>query len=89
VALDGETLVIVEVKFRREGDPAEAVTLRKRHRLRRAANEFAAEYGLATRERRFDIAAVAPDGWRLIEGVEVADADDAGASEDEGDSLWV
>lgn len=68
VAMDGETLVFVEVKTRRSraaGAPEEAVDERKQKRIRRAAEVFAARYRADEMEMRFDIAAVDASGKRL------------------------
>ncbi len=68
VAMDGETLVFVEVKTRRSriaGAPEEAVDERKQTRMRRAAEVFARRYRENEIEMRFDIAAVDVSGKRL------------------------
>jgi len=68
VAIDGETLVFVEVKTRRSraaGAPEEAVDERKQTRMRRAAEVFAARYRADEIEMRFDIIAVDAPGKRL------------------------
>ena len=68
VAMDGETLVFVEVKTRRSRDagaPEEAVDERKQTRMRRAAEVFARRYRADEVEMRFDIAAVDASGKRL------------------------
>ena len=68
VAMDGETLVFVEVKTRRSriaGAPEEAVDERKQTRMRRAAEVFARRYRENEIEMRFDIAAVDASGKRL------------------------
>jgi putative endonuclease len=68
VAMDGETLVFVEVKTRRSRDagaPEEAVDERKQTRMRRAAEVFARRYRADEVEMRFDIAAVDASGRRL------------------------
>ncbi|MGB8412713.1 MAG: YraN family protein [Candidatus Binatus sp.] len=68
VAIDGETLVFVEVKTRRSraaGAPEEAVDERKQTRMRRAAEVFAARYRADEMEMRFDIIAVDASGKRL------------------------
>ena len=68
VAMDGETLVFVEVKTRRSRDagaPEEAVDERKQTRMRRAAEVFAQRYRADEVEMRFDIAAVDASGKRL------------------------
>ncbi len=65
VALDGKTLVFIEVKTRLDngaGTPEEAVDARKQHRLRRAAEVFAARNRASDREMRFDVVAVAFEG---------------------------
>jgi len=65
VALDGPTLVFVEVKTRIEmgaGRPEEAVDHRKQYRLRRAAEVFAARYHAHDRNTRFDVVAICGDG---------------------------
>ena len=63
VALDGATLVFVEVKWRRNderGTPAEAVTSRKRFRVVRAARRWLVENPAraGAREVRFDVVAI-------------------------------
>ena len=62
VARDGETLVFVEVKARRQGTPAEAVTPEKQRRLTLAALHFLGRYGLLKAGRepscRFDVVAI-------------------------------
>jgi putative endonuclease len=64
VARDGDTLVFVEVKSRRQGQPAEAVTAEKQRRLTLAGLRFLAEHRLLHDQRvRFDVVAVVwPDG---------------------------
>ena len=64
VALDGGTTVFVEVKRRRDaalGAPGEAVTLRKRRRVVRAARRWLAEHPGRARAVRFDVVAVVDD----------------------------
>lgn len=59
IARDGDMLVFVEVKTRRRGEPAEAVTLRKQRRLTLAALHFLKKHGLLDKVRgRFDIVAI-------------------------------
>lgn len=70
VALDGPTLVFIEVKARRSlmaGAPQEAVDWRKQRRLRQAAVAFARGRGLVHRPIRFDVVAINAQGrrWRL------------------------
>ena len=68
VAMDGATLVFVEVKTRQSrtaGAPEEAVDERKQKRMRRAAEMFARRYRADDVEMRFDIAAVDASGQQL------------------------
>ena len=68
VAIDGDTLVFVEVKTRRSraaGAPEEAVDERKQKRMRRAAQVFATRYRADEVEMRFDIVAVDASSKRL------------------------
>jgi putative endonuclease len=65
IARDGGTLVFVEVKARRRGDPAEAVTPEKQRRLTRAALHFLRRHRLLETPCRFDVVAVVwPDAGR-------------------------
>ncbi len=68
VALDGRTVVFVEVKARRSdeaGHPAEAVDARKQRRLTRLAVTFLKQHGLLEEPARFDVVAVTwPEGAR-------------------------
>jgi putative endonuclease len=68
VAMDGDTLVFVEVKTRRSreaGAPEEAVDERKQLRMRRAAEAFSVRYRVGEKDVRFDIVAVDAGGKRL------------------------
>jgi putative endonuclease len=58
IARDGDTLVFVEVKTRRQGVPAEAVTPEKQRRITLAALHFLREHGLLEQRCRFDIVAI-------------------------------
>jgi putative endonuclease len=72
IAVDGETLVFVEVKTRRNriaGAPEEAVDERKQSRMRRAAEAFVVQYRAGEKDLRFDIVAVDAAGRRL--GIEL------------------
>jgi putative endonuclease len=62
VAMDGETVVFIEVKSRRGSGGLEAVDARKRKRLSRLALAFLARAGWLDRAARFDVVAVASDG---------------------------
>jgi len=67
VAVQGRTLVFLEVKTRRTdefGGPLEAVDARKRRRMTRLARYYAKEKGLSDVSQRFDVVAVWFDGAR-------------------------
>jgi putative endonuclease len=68
VAVDGRTVVFVEVKTRRsadDGHPAEAVTPDKQRRLTRLAVLFLKRHGLLENAARFDVVAITwPEGAR-------------------------
>ncbi|MCG8448495.1 MAG: YraN family protein, partial [Pirellulales bacterium] len=61
IAVDGETVVFIEVKTRRDaalGRPAEAVDARRQARLTRAALAFLKLHGLLEYASRFDVVEV-------------------------------
>lgn len=58
VARDGAVLVFVEVKTRRQGAPAEAVTAEKQRRLTLAALHFLKRHRLLEQKCRFDVVAI-------------------------------
>ncbi|MDF1542501.1 MAG: YraN family protein [Anaerosomatales bacterium] len=63
VALDGPTLLIVEVKTRKTpsaGTPEEAVSPTKQRRLVRIARHYLAHAGLDDADVRFDVIAIRP-----------------------------
>lgn len=63
IALDGETVVIVEVKTRKSesaGTPEEAVSRTKQTRLRRVTRHYLAYAGLGDVDVRFDVIAIRP-----------------------------
>ncbi len=68
VAVDGRTVVFVEVKTRQsdeQGHPAEAVDLPKQRRLTVLATAYLKRHGLLSHAARFDVVAVTwPDGRR-------------------------
>lgn len=68
IAIDGRTVVFVEVKTRRQIDdesPAVAVDSIKQQRLTRAASLFLKAHGLLENASRFDVVTVTwPDGKR-------------------------
>jgi len=64
VAVEGETLVFVEVRTRqstRWGHPAETVSATKQHHIRRAAEAYLARHRISNREVRFDVATLVWD----------------------------
>lgn len=70
IARDGDVVVFVEVKARRRGDPAEAVTPEKQRRLTLAALHFLKRHGLLEHRCRFDVVAVLwpdDDGPPIVE----------------------
>jgi len=81
VAADGDTLVFVEVKARRDtrcGVPAEAVTWRKQRRIITMAKYYMATHRCVGRPVRFDVVSVlAPRGCEpvieIIRGAFAAD----------------
>jgi putative endonuclease len=65
IAREGDTLVFVEVKARRQGSPAEAVNFEKQRRLTRTALQFLKRYDLLEVRSRFDVVAIVwPDEAR-------------------------
>ena len=63
---EGETLVFVEVKLRKDRDDAPfAVDAAKQRRISRAAVVYLAEHGLLGRPARFDVVSVEFVGARL------------------------
>ncbi len=65
IARDGDILVFVEVKARRQGVPAEAVTLEKQRRITLAALHFLRKHRLLEQRSRFDVVAIVwPDDRR-------------------------
>ena len=61
VAMDGETLVFIEVKRRigtSAGTPGEAVDARKQEQIRRAARIFVGRYRANDHRMRFDVVAI-------------------------------
>ena len=58
IARDGDFLVFIEVKTRRRGVPAEAVTPEKQRRLTLAALRFLRRRNLLEQRCRFDVVAV-------------------------------
>ncbi len=61
IALEGETVVFVEVKTRqdtRHGEPTDAVNPEKQRRLTRAALGYLKQRGWLSRRSRFDVVAI-------------------------------
>ncbi len=70
IALEGETVVFVEVKLRRGHDsaaPLEAVNWKKRLDTERAATRWLQDHGLTDRPVRFDVVGITweADGSRI------------------------
>ncbi|MBI1818364.1 MAG: YraN family protein [Deltaproteobacteria bacterium] len=68
VALDGTTVVFVEVKTRTQegfGSPLDAVDRRKQGQLARAARYYLSEHALHDRDARFDVVGVWWEGDRV------------------------
>ena len=70
IARDGPTVVFVEVKSRRQGDPAEAVTPEKQRRLTLASLHFLKRHNLLEQPCRFDVVAIVWPGGRRPESIE-------------------
>ena len=66
VALDGDILVFVEVKYRAQPDsfPETAVDTVKAERLAHAAERYAIEFGCLDKQTRYDMVAVTPRAIR-------------------------
>ncbi len=65
IAREGDTIVFIEVKTRRQGEPAEAVTLEKQQRISLAALQFLKQHRLLEERSRFDVVALVwPDANR-------------------------
>ncbi len=58
VALERDVVVFIEVKARRQGSPAEAVTPEKQRRLTLAALHFLTKHRLLDERSRFDVVAI-------------------------------
>jgi putative endonuclease len=68
IAMDGDTLVFVEVKARSNdaaGAPVDAVDRRKQDRMRRAAGAFAARKRASDWPIRFDVVAISGGGKEM------------------------
>lgn len=68
LALDGEILVIVEVKASLTFEPEWALTEKKKEKLRLAAEDYLVQIGSPDRPLRFDLIAVTEEELRHIEG---------------------
>ena len=68
VAWDGDILVFIEVKARRSSDPPEnAVGIRKRERIIRAAEAYISKHSYQEMTCRFDVLAITDTGKRRPE----------------------
>jgi putative endonuclease len=63
VALDGDELVFVEVRFRQDDTAEESISPSKAASVRRAASQYLRETG-TSKEYRFDLIAIGPGGLR-------------------------
>jgi putative endonuclease len=74
IAVDGHTIVFVEVKARAStdaGHPSEAITERKEQRMTQAALCYLKAHGLLKYSARFDVVAIIwPDGERKPTSIE-------------------
>jgi len=78
IARDGATLVFIEVKSRRRGTPAEAVTPQKQKKLTLTALHFLKRHGLLEQRCRFDVVAIVwPEDHRRPEIEHIRDAFEA------------
>lgn len=68
IALDGDTLVFVEVKFRGRGIPEEAVGHTKVKRFSDAVSGYMAKTGTHLSQTRFDLVAMTPTEIRHHKG---------------------
>lgn len=66
VALDGDELVFLEVKFRSDANasPEQAVSADKLRRIRIAAQDYLQRSGLSGKPWRFDVVAITPTELR-------------------------
>jgi putative endonuclease len=65
VAIDGDTLVFVEVKSRRTtrfGQPEEAVNARKFHKIGQAGQQYVMEHKSLPKKHRIDVVSIILDG---------------------------
>ena len=74
VAMDADTLVFVEVKYRRADRPEDALTTRKSSRMRVAARAYLRAMAAESLPHRFDLIAIEGDSLRHHLSVELADA---------------
>jgi putative endonuclease len=58
VAVEGDVVVFVEIKTRRQGTPTEAITPEKQRRLTLAALHFLKKHKLLEQRSRFDVVSV-------------------------------
>jgi len=69
VARDGDTIVFVEVKTRRNnhfGGPKRAVTYQKQRKISMAALSYLKEFRMSDHKARFDVVAVLEDGKKPV-----------------------
>jgi putative endonuclease len=69
IAMDGETLVFVEVKYRERDLPESAIDAEKGRRWHAAAAHYLAQVAEREREIRFDVVALSPMELRHHRGI--------------------
>jgi putative endonuclease len=82
IALDGDVLVFVEVKYRKAGPPELAVDRTKVSRISNAADAYLAQTGSHLMRCRFDVVAVFPGGLRHHVGAFYAEGPPHGPARD-------
>lgn len=68
IAMDGDTLVFIEVKYRERGAPEEAVGYTKVQRFNDAVEVYLQKTGTHLAQMRFDLVAVTPTEIRHHKG---------------------
>ena len=69
IALDGDTLAFVEVKYRKSadfGNPFDAIGFHKKARLRKTAWCYVKKYGISNADLRFDVVSILDDKIDLL-----------------------
>ncbi len=78
IAVEGDVIVFIEIKTRRQGTPAEAVTPEKQRRLTLAGLHFLKRHKLLDQRSRFDVVSIVwPDLNQKPEVEHIRDAFEA------------